>query len=117
VVLLAAGLVHGEASGIDIAKFSTSSMLAFLYLVVAGSWLAFTAYVWLLQNAPISKVATYAYVNPAVAIFLGWAILSEAITPVILLGAAIIVTSVAVIVRREAPSADKPPTPSRAPSS
>jgi drug/metabolite transporter (DMT)-like permease len=116
-VLLVAGLVHGEASGIDISSFSTSSMVAFVYLVVAGSWLAFTAYVWLLQNAPISKVATYAYVNPAVAIFLGWAILSEAITPVILLGAAVIVTSVAVIVRRETPPAGDAIAPSRAPSS
>jgi drug/metabolite transporter (DMT)-like permease len=66
-----------------------------------GSLLAFTAYVWLLQNAPISKVATYAYVNPVIAIFLGWAILSERITAVVLVGAAIIVASVAFIVRKE----------------
>lgn len=101
-VLLVAGLLHGEGSGIDVHSFSGASMLAFAYLVVAGSWLAFTAYVWLLQNAPISKVATYAYVNPVVAIFLGWLILNERITPAILIGAAVIVTSVAVIVRREA---------------
>ena len=52
----------------------------FAYLVVFGSWLAFTAYAWLLQNAPVSRVATYAYVNPVVAIALGWAILDEAVT-------------------------------------
>jgi drug/metabolite transporter (DMT)-like permease len=57
--------------------------------------------VWLLQNAPISKVATYAYVNPVIAIFLGWAILSERITAIMLVGAAIIVASVAFIVRKE----------------
>jgi drug/metabolite transporter (DMT)-like permease len=103
-VLLVAGLVHGEASGIDVGSFSAASIWAFVYLVVAGSWLAFTAYVWLLQNAPISKVATYAYVNPVVAIFLGWLILNETITGTILLGALVIVGSVAVIVRREAPA-------------
>jgi drug/metabolite transporter (DMT)-like permease len=99
-VLLVAAIIHGEASGIDIASFSRSSMFAFGYLIVFGSWLAFTAYVWLLQNAPISKVATYAYVNPVVAILLGWWILDEQITPVILIGAAIIVGSVAAIVRK-----------------
>jgi drug/metabolite transporter (DMT)-like permease len=63
--------------------------------------LAFTAYTWVLQNAPISQVATYAYVNPVVAIFLGWLILSEEITATILVGAAVIVASVAFIVRKE----------------
>jgi drug/metabolite transporter (DMT)-like permease len=60
--------------------------------------------VWLLQNAPISKVSTYAYVNPVVAIFLGWLILDEAITSKIIIGATVIVASVAVIVRRETKS-------------
>ena len=64
-----------------------------------GSWLAFTAYAWLLQNAPVSRVATYAYVNPVVAIALGWAILDEAVTPLTFAGAAIIVASVAAVVR------------------
>jgi drug/metabolite transporter (DMT)-like permease len=93
--------MRGEFSGIDVSSFSAASVWAFVYLIVAGSLLAFTAYVWLLQNAPISKVATYAYVNPVIAIFLGWLILDEAITSYILIGAAVIVASVAVIVRRE----------------
>jgi drug/metabolite transporter (DMT)-like permease len=98
-VLVTAGLVSGESfSGIDLAS---SSVAAFIYLVVFGSLLAFTAYVWLLANAPISKVATYAYVNPVVAIFLGWLILSERITATTLVGAAVIVASVAFIVRKE----------------
>jgi drug/metabolite transporter (DMT)-like permease len=68
---------------------------------VIGSWVAFTAYAWLLQNAPLSKVATYAYVNPVVAIVLGWLVLDEVITPVTLVGAAIIVVSVALVVREQ----------------
>jgi drug/metabolite transporter (DMT)-like permease len=104
--LLITGLIHGEASGLDFSSFSTSSIVALGYLIVAGSWLAFTAYVWLLQNAPISKVATYAFVNPVVAIFLGWWLLGEQITPVILLGATIIVLSVAAIVRKESSPGD-----------
>jgi drug/metabolite transporter (DMT)-like permease len=99
VVLLVAGLVSGES--LAGAELTASSVAAFVYLVAAGSLLAFTAYVWLLANAPISKVATYAYVNPVVAIFLGWLILSERITVTTLVGAAVIVASVAFIVRKE----------------
>jgi drug/metabolite transporter (DMT)-like permease len=95
------GLASGELSGINVSEYSLSSVLAVGYLVVFGSLAAFTAYTWLLQNAPISKVATYAYVNPVVAVFLGWIILSENITGFILMGAALIVTSVAFIVRHE----------------
>jgi drug/metabolite transporter (DMT)-like permease len=96
-----AGLAIGEAGEVEVAAFSADSLAAFAYLVVVGSLVAFTAYVWLLQHAPISKVATYAYVNPVIAIFLGAIILSEDITVTILLGALIIVGSVAAIVRRE----------------
>jgi drug/metabolite transporter (DMT)-like permease len=102
-VLATAGFVSGESiGGIEP---TAEAIGAFVYLVVAGSLLAFTAYVWLLANAPISKVATYAYVNPVVAIFLGWLILSERITAITLVGAAIIVASVAFIVRKETQAA------------
>ncbi len=77
-------------------------MLAFGYLVVFGSLLAYTAYVWLLGNAPLGQVATYAYVNPVVAVLLGWALLDETITATTLVGAAVIVGSVALTVGREA---------------
>jgi drug/metabolite transporter (DMT)-like permease len=100
-VVTAAGLVAGETSGLDAGEFSVRSLLALAYLVVFGSWVAFTAYGWLLQNAPISKVATYAYVNPVVAIALGWLVLGESITPLTLLAAAVIVGSVALVVRSE----------------
>ena len=100
-VLGLAGLIGGELSGLEIESFSGASMAALAYLVVFGSLLAFTAYTWLLHNAPISKVATYAYVNPVVAVFLGWIILSENITILMLVGAAVIVAAVAFIVRHE----------------
>jgi drug/metabolite transporter (DMT)-like permease len=100
-VILVAGLVSGEAGEVDPSTFSTRSVIALTYLVAIGSWVAFTAYAWLLQNAPISRVATYAYVNPVVAILLGWLILDEVITPVMLIGAAIIVLSVMMVVRTE----------------
>ncbi len=100
-VIVVCGLVAGELPEVDPEAFSLRSVMALLYLVVFGSWLAFTAYAWLLQNAPISRVATYAYVNPVVAIVLGWVILDELITPVTLVGAAIIVASVALVIRIE----------------
>lgn len=96
------GLVAGEAGDVHFDRFSTDSMLAWAYLVFIGSLIAFSSYVWLLQNAPVSKVSTYAYVNPVIAIILGWLILDETITPLTLVGATIIVGSVAVVVRVEA---------------
>ena len=96
-----AGVATGELGDLDVGSFSARSLAGFAYLIAIGSLVAFTAYVWLLQHAPISKVATYAYVNPVIAIFLGWAILSEHVTATIVAGAAIVVASVAGIVRRE----------------
>lgn len=75
--------------------------LAWAYLVTFGSVVAFTAYVWVLSVAPISLVATYAYVNPVVAVFLGWLILSEAVTLPIVVGGAIVVGAVAIVVSAE----------------
>src|SRR5215207_7287651 len=100
-VITVVGLALGEAGDVDLAAFSTRSVVALLYLIAAGSWFAFTAYAWLLQNAPISRVATYAYVNPVVAIVLGWLVLDEAVTGITIAGAAVIVLAVAVVVRGE----------------
>lgn len=80
---------------------SGRSWLAWGYLVVFGSVVAFTAYVWVLDAAPISLVATYAYVNPVVAVFLGWLILSEPVTLAIVLGGAVAIVGVAVVVAAE----------------
>ena len=70
---------------------------AILYLVVCGSWIGYTAYIWLLQHVPTSKVATYAYVNPVVAVFLGWLVLHERIDHFIVLGTAVVVASVVLV--------------------
>jgi len=70
---------------------------ATLYLVVCGSWIGYTAYIWLLGHVPTSKVSTYAYVNPVVAVFLGWLILHERVDAYILAGSAIVVASVVLV--------------------
>ncbi len=70
---------------------------AILYLVVFGSWVGYSAYIWLLSHVPTAKVATYAYINPVVAVFLGWMVLGEAVTAYILAGTAIIIASVALV--------------------
>jgi drug/metabolite transporter (DMT)-like permease len=67
------------------------------YLVVGGSWIGYTSYIWLLGHVPTSKVSTYAYVNPVVAVFLGWLVLKEPVDKFILAGSAIIVASVVLV--------------------
>jgi drug/metabolite transporter (DMT)-like permease len=100
-VMVVVGSAFGELADVHVSEFSAKSIAGFAWLVTAGSLVAFTAYVWLLKNAPISKVATYAYVNPVVAIFLGWLLLSEKITSTIVIGATLIIASVALVVSRE----------------
>ncbi len=70
---------------------------AVLYLIVCGSWIGYTAYIWLLKHVPTSKVSTYAYVNPVVAVFLGWLILHERVDRFIAAGSAIVVLSVILV--------------------
>ena len=100
-VLVAGGLIAGEASDVDLGAFSTKSIIAFFYLVVIGSIVAFSAYSWLLTHAPISKVSTYAYVNPVIAVALGAVFLSEDVAVATLAGMVLVIASVAIIVRRE----------------
>ncbi len=99
--MVVVGLAVGEAGEVHPGAFSADSIAAFVYLTTIGSVLAYSAYTWLLKHAPISTVATYAYVNPVIAILLGWAILSEEITFSVVAGALAVVTSVAAVVRRE----------------
>jgi len=101
VVLVVAAVGNGEVAQLEPATFSARSLIAFAYLVVFGSLVAYTAYTWLLQNASVSLVSTYAFVNPVVAVVLGALILSEPITPTIVIGAAVIVVAVAFIVFRQ----------------
>lgn len=97
-----------------LAGVSARSLGGWLYLVTFGSVLAYTAYTWLLDNAPIGKVATYAYVNPVVAIALGALVLSERITWTIGIGAIVVLASVALVVR-EAPAPAPEGEPARPP--
>ena len=83
--LLLVGLVVGEAGLVKPENFSMESLLALAYLIVFGSVLAYTAYTWLLQHAPVSRVATYAFVNPVVAIILGALLLNEEINTTMLI--------------------------------
>ena len=97
------GLAAGEGAEVDFAAFSWESTVAFAYLVVFGSLCAFTAYAWLLRHAPISQVATYAYVNPAVAIALGALFVDEEVSTLMIVAAVVIIASVAGTIRQEAP--------------
>jgi drug/metabolite transporter (DMT)-like permease len=98
-VLTILGLASGE--GFDPSTYSGRSWAAWAYLVLFGSVLAYSAYSWLLQSAPVSLVATYAYVNPLVAVVLGWLVLAEPVTMPTLVGGATVVAAVAVVVRDE----------------
>jgi drug/metabolite transporter (DMT)-like permease len=99
-LLVVVATATGEPARADPSTFSTASLLAIGYLVVFGSLIAFSAYTWLLQHAPVSIVSTYAYVNPVVAVVLGALVLSEEVTPTMVVGAAIILAAVAYIVSR-----------------
>ncbi|MGA8441051.1 MAG: EamA family transporter [Candidatus Sulfotelmatobacter sp.] len=78
-------------------SWTTRGVSAVLYLVVCGSWIGYTAYIWLLEHVPTSKVSTYAYVNPVVAVFLGWLILHERVDRFILTGSVIVVLAVILV--------------------
>jgi drug/metabolite transporter (DMT)-like permease len=108
--LLGLGFVTGEPWSMDATGFTLQSIAAWLYLAVFGSLIGFTAYAWLLRNAPISKVVTHQYVNPLVAILLGALLLDEQLTLAVGLGAALIVGSVFVAVRQEGAKPRSPET-------
>ncbi len=87
-------MVSGEYRHIVVTQ---RAMVAVLYLVVFGSWVGYSAYIWLLKHVPTPKVATYAYVNPVVAVFLGWLLHSEHLDGFMLAGTVIIVVGVALV--------------------
>src|SRR5881275_683471 len=93
-----ASLLTGELGRLHIQSISTTSLVALLYLIVFGSLVGFSAYVWLLRSAPLSLVSTYAYVNPVVAVILGAAFLGEAVSARTLIAGGIILAAVALIV-------------------
>jgi drug/metabolite transporter (DMT)-like permease len=106
-MMTVAGMALGERFTLD---YTSRTWVALGYLVVFGSVVAFSSYVWLIANAPISLVATYAYVNPVVAVLLGWLVLDERISTTTFVGGAIVVASVAIVItseRRPAPLDDR----------
>ena len=96
-LLLLLGVVAGDVPRLSTMDPSWLSIGAFFYLLVFGSLVGFTAYSWLLRNVTPSSAATYAYVNPVVAVFLGWFLASEPLTPRMMIAAAVIVGSVVLI--------------------
>ncbi|HSK72695.1 MAG TPA: EamA family transporter [Pyrinomonadaceae bacterium] len=96
-VLLVVSLFSGEWGRFNIAQVSTNSWLGLVYLIIFGSLVGFTAYSWLLKNAQPAMVSTYAYVNPVIAVLLGWLIAGESFTGQMLIGAGVIVGSVMLI--------------------
>jgi drug/metabolite transporter (DMT)-like permease len=107
-VLLAIGTIAGEWSTVNLAAVSSRSWLAFIYLITLGAFVAYTAYSWLLKNASPAAVSTYAYVNPAIAVLLGWAVAGESMTGRMFVGAGIIVASVALITLQKRSKSDEP---------
>lgn len=107
--LLVVAALAGDFGRIHLERISLASVLALAYLIVFGSFAGFASYVWLLRNARTSLVSTYAYVNPVVAVFLGWAFLDESISVRTVIAGAIVLAAVAVIIanreQRPAPEA------------
>jgi drug/metabolite transporter (DMT)-like permease len=102
--LLLASLAMGEFRGFLLSAVTVSSLAALIYLIVAGSAVGFSAYHWLLDNVPTSQVSTYTFVNPVVAVMLGWLFLQERLSPAMLLGGLMVVASVAAVWRAESRS-------------
>jgi drug/metabolite transporter (DMT)-like permease len=98
VVLAIAAVLSGEVASFQPAAVTSDALLATGYLTVVGSLVAFTAFVWVIRHAPLPLVTTYAFVNPVIAVFLGWLLLHETVGPVQLVAGGIIVAGVALII-------------------
>ncbi|HUC54725.1 MAG TPA: EamA family transporter [Candidatus Cybelea sp.] len=118
VMLLVAGLFGGEFRGLHLSAISLRSWLALAYLVVFGSGIGFGAYIYILQKSTAARVATYAFVNPVVALFLGWLVAGETITLRTIFAAAVILTAVILVItaphRAPAPVTAPVPAPGEA---
>ena len=104
--LLLVALPHGDFVALNFSAITPRAWGAFAYLIAAGSLVGFSTFVWLIKHSTPARVATYAYVNPIVAVFLGWLLLAEPIGPRTLVATAIIITAVAIItVQKTKPAA------------
>ena len=99
-LLLLAGTITGEWNNFNLANVSSTSVFAFFYLIAFGSVIGFTSYIWLLEAAGPAKASTYAYINPVIAVFLGWIIGGEEITSRILFAALFIILGVVFIITK-----------------
>jgi drug/metabolite transporter (DMT)-like permease len=113
--LLLAGLLKGEFHHFHFATVSSRSWIALAYLIVFGSGIGFSAYIYILQKSTAARVATYAFVNPVVALALGWLILGEAITLRTIAAAAVILTAVILVITAPHRVPDRTPEPVAAP--
>ena len=109
--MLIVGTAMGEWSAFDIAAVTTESWLALAYLIFFGAIVAYTAYSWLVKNVSPTALSTYAYVNPAIAVILGWAVAGENLSGTMLLGAAIVVGSIALTTIKKRKKRGRPKTP------
>lgn len=100
-LLVLAGLISGEWNNFHFANISTQSVTAFIYLIAFGSVIGFTSYIWLLDAAGPARASTYAYVNPVIAVILGWLIGGEEITSRILFAALFIILGVVFIITKK----------------
>ncbi|MDX9757520.1 MAG: drug/metabolite exporter YedA [Bacteroidota bacterium] len=110
-LLLVLSPLSGELATFHPAEISDTSLIALVYLIVFGSLIAFTSYIWLLKAASPARVATYAYVNPVIAVFLGWLLADELLNGRIAIAAAIIVAGVAMITAGKSHQGTRPATP------
>jgi drug/metabolite transporter (DMT)-like permease len=110
--LMVTAVLHGDFATLNLAAVAPHSWLAFAYLIGAGSLVGFSTFVWLMKHSTPARVSTYAYVNPVVAVFLGWLLLSEPVIPRTFVASAIIVAAVAIITTQKSKPAPAP-TPTR----
>jgi drug/metabolite transporter (DMT)-like permease len=115
VILLIAALLTGEYRGFHFGAISLRSWFALGYLIVFGSGIGFSAYIYILRKSTAARVATYAFVNPVVALFLGWLIVGEAITLRTILAAAVILTAVILVITAPHPASTRINEPVPAP--
>jgi drug/metabolite transporter (DMT)-like permease len=116
VLLAVAGVSTGELSRVHLGAVSSTSLLALGFLIVCGSLMAFTAYGWLLKNTSTSMLSTYAYVNPAVAVFLGWAFAGEHVGGKEIAAGMVILASIALLLFSRWPRPEAEPIPESMPS-
>src|SRR2546430_11188052 len=114
-MLALVGIGRGELGQVRLSEISNASLAAVLFLIVFGSLVAFTAYGWLLKNAPTRLLSTYAYVNPAVAVLLGWAFVGEKVGGREIAAGLVILSSVALLALARSPREQPEPTPDSLP--